>query len=241
MGASRQPTSLRCRSSAFEPSLALPPAATRKRNCNRGLPTARGRNTRRSSRPPRRLSWESGGGGGFRRRRAQRDPDAAATRSRPTVRRHRLAAAEPRRDSAPPHASWRAAPVSTVPDMSARRRRARTGADGQGGGTFGLLGNRGPPWKAAMTAALFTIAVNALLMARPVSVPTKRSSRRRTCAPRQVGLASGEAEIWSERSHSAQMHFDHCRCGLRDETHTAAKAWTPSQRTLRAAYALLML
>lgn len=164
MGASRQPTSLRCRSSAFEPSLALPPAATRKRNCNRGLPTARGRNTRRSSRPPRRLSWESGGGGGFRRRRAQRDPDAAATRSRPTVRRHRLAAAEPRRDSAPPHASWRAAPVSTVPDMSARRRRARTGADGQGGGTFGLLGNRGPPWKAAMTAALFTIAVNALLI-----------------------------------------------------------------------------
>src|SRR4051794_30073276 len=30
------------------------------------------------------LSWESGGGSGFRRRRAQRDPDAAATRSRPT-------------------------------------------------------------------------------------------------------------------------------------------------------------
>src|SRR4051812_18807476 len=65
MGASPQPTSLRCRSSAFEPSLAVPPAATRKRNCNRGLPTARGRNTRRSSRAPRRLSWESGGGGGF--------------------------------------------------------------------------------------------------------------------------------------------------------------------------------
>src|SRR4051812_18807477 len=100
-----------------------------------------------------------------RRRRAQRDRDAAATRSRPTVRRHRLAAAEPRRDSAPPHASWRAAPVSTVPDMSARRRRARTGADCQGGGTFGLLGNaRTPRWKASMTAALFMIAVNALLI-----------------------------------------------------------------------------